>query len=317
MKVLVTTKLPGSPELLLKKNGFDVYVHEGKENLSRKDLLRLSKDAEGILCLLSEKIDKEMIDNFEKCKVVANYAVGYNNIDIGYAKEKKIIVTNTPDVLTDATADIAVSLILACSRRIGEGERLMRAKKFKGWKPDMLLGQDLKGKTVGIIGAGRIGSTVAKRMFGFDTNIIYYSRSRNEKLEKDFNARKVSLDQLMKKADIISVHIPLNPSTKNLIDERKLSLMKSTAIFVNTARGEVIDEKYLIRMLQEKRIFAAGFDVYEGEPDVNPSLYKLENVFLLPHIGSATIETRSAMAKLAAQNIINVLKGKKALTPVT
>ena len=317
MKVLVTTKLPGSPEQLLKKNGFDVYLYEGKENLSRKELLKLSRDADGILCLLSEKIDKEVIDNFQKCKVVANYAVGYNNIDIGYAKEKNIVVTNTPDVLTDATADIAVSLILACARRIGEGERLMRGKKFKGWKPDMLLGQDLKGKVVGIIGAGRIGSTVAKRMSGFDTSIIYYSRSRNEKLEKEFNAKKVSLSRLMKKADIISIHIPLNPSTKNLIDESKLSLMKSNAILVNTARGEVIDEKYLIKMLQGNKIFAAGFDVYEGEPAVNPELYKLENVFLLPHIGSATIETRSAMSKLAAQNIINVLKGKKALTPVT
>lgn len=316
MKVLITRRLPGNPETLLRKNGFEVYVHPDEEAMSRDEFLRLSKDVDAVMSQLSETIDKEALDNFTKCKIVANCAVGYNNFNVEYARKKKIILTNTPDVLTNATAEIAVGLILCCARRLGEGERFVREGKFTGWKPTLLLGQDLVGKTLGIIGAGRIGIATARRMKGFGVNIIYFNRSKKPEFEKELGAKKVSLDKLMKTADVISIHVPLNEKTRNLVDKEKLSLMKPTAILVNTARGEVIDEKYLIQLLKKKKIFSAGFDVYEGEPKINPDLLKLENVFLLPHIGSATVETRAKMSLLAAQNVISVLKGKGPLTPI-
>ncbi len=316
MKVVITRKLPGEPEKLLKKSGFKVTVYEKDQAIPRKEFLKLTKDADAVLSLLTEKIDKEAIENFSKCKIVANCAVGYNNIDVLYAKEKSLVVTNTPYVLTDATADLTVALILACARRLREGEQMMRENKFDGWKPNMLLGFDIKGKTVGIIGAGRIGRATARRLKGFGVKIIYFDRKRRDEFETEFLAKKVNVKDLMKKADIISVHLPLSKETHHLIDGEALALMKKTAIIVNTSRGEIIEEKALIRLLKQNKIFAAGFDVYENEPNVNPELRTLKNVFLLPHIGSATVETRTAMAQLAANNIINVLKGKEPITPV-
>jgi len=242
--------------------------------------------------------------------------VGYNNIDVEYAKKKNIVVTNTPDVLTDATAEITLALTLACSRRIIEGEKLMRRKKFKGWKPKLLLGIELQGKFFGILGAGRIGSAAARRAKSFGTQILYYDNSPNEDLEKELGAKKVSLQVLLKKSDIVSVHLPLTSRTLHLLDKEHLQLLKPTAILINTARGEIIDEKELIRILKLKKIFAAGIDVYEGEPKINPALLKLNNVVLLPHIGSATIEARNRMALVAAGNVIAVLTGREPLTPV-
>lgn len=316
MKVFITRKLPGEPEKLLHQNGFDVEVYNSYDPIPRELFLKKTKNVDAVLTLMSEKIDKEAIDNFSKCKIISNCAVGYNNIDVEYATEKKIIVTNTPNVLTDATADIACGLIIACARRFYEGEKLIREKKFFGWKPNMLLGFDLKNKTLGIIGAGRIGFATAKRMKAFGMKIIYYNRNKKENFETELNAKKVSLEKLLKISDVISIHLPLNEKTKYLIDKSKLDLLKPTAIIVNTARGEVIDEKYLIKLLQKKKIFAAGFDVYENEPNINPKLLKLKNVFLLPHLGSATEETRKEMSILAAKNIINVLNKKIPLTPV-
>jgi len=316
MKVVITRKLPGEPEKFLKKNGFKVIVYKKDQTIPRNEFLKLTKDADAVLSLLTEKIDKEAIDNFNKCKIVANCAVGYNNIDVTYAKEKSLVVTNTPYVLTDATADLTVALILACARRLREGEQLMRENKFTGWKPDMLLGFDLKGKTVGIIGAGRIGRATARRLKGFGVKIIYFDRKKRDEFETEFLAKKVSVKDLMKKSDIISVHLPLGKETHHILDEEALYLMKKTAVIVNTSRGEIIEEKALIKLLKQNKIFAAGFDVYENEPNVNPELRGLNNVFLLPHIGSATVETRSAMALLAANNIISVLKGKEPITPV-
>ncbi|MCB0732055.1 MAG: D-glycerate dehydrogenase [Ignavibacteriae bacterium] len=316
MNVFITREIPQIAKQLLEKNNITVKVFRPKRNISESELIKYSKNADAIISLLTEKFDQKTIDQLSKCKIIANYAVGFNNIDIQYAKSKGIIVTNTPDVLTDATAEIAVSLVLACARRIPEGERMMREEKFIGWEPNLLKGIQLTGKTFGIIGAGRIGQATAKRMKGFGCKIIYYNKSKKVDFEKEVNAQKVSLNSLLKKSDIISVHVPLNPSTNNLIDNTKLDLLKENAIIVNTARGEIIDEKYLIKMLKSKKIFSAGFDVYENEPKINKDLLKLNNVVLLPHIGSATIETRDEMAKLAAKNIVNVLFGKKPLTPV-
>jgi glyoxylate reductase len=316
MKVFITRKIPTVAKEILEKNGLSVKVFPHDRIITREELVKNAKDSDGIIALLTEKYDKEMIDQLPKCKIIANYAVGFNNIDIEYAKSKNIIVTNTPDVLTDATAEVAAALVISCARRIPEAEKLMRENKFKGWEPELLIGVQLTGKTIGIIGAGRIGQATAKRMRGFGCNIIYYNRTKKVDFEEELSARKVSLNKLMKTADIISIHLPLNPATNKLLDKEKLEMMKPNAIIVNTARGEIVDENYLIKMLKRKRIFSAGFDVYENEPKVNPDLLKLKNVVVLPHIGSGTIETRNAMAELAAKNINNVLKGKKPLTSV-
>lgn len=315
-KVFITYKIPEAGINLLRKNGFSVEVYSKENLITRQELIRNVKDADALISLLTDKIDREIIDKMERCRIIANYAVGFNNIDIDYARNKGIIVTNTPDVLTDSTADLTMTLVLACARRLNEGERIMRQKQFKGWRPELLLGYELKDKIFGIIGMGRIGLAVARRAFAFGCRIIYYSNNKKSEAEKLFNAKKVSLKTLMKSSDIISLHIPLNNKTKTLINSDYLNLMKKTAIFINTARGEVIDENHLISLLKKKKIFAAGFDVYKNEPDINPELVKLDNVVLLPHIGSATVEARSAMAELAAKNVIAVLTGKKPITPV-
>ncbi len=316
MKVFITREISERAIHLLRKEKFQVNVYEKDKPISRNELIKNIKDADAVIALLTEKFDKELIDKIPKCKVIANYAVGFNNIDVDYATKKKIIVTNTPDVLTDSTADIAMSLILACSRRLMEGERIIRQGKFKSWQPNFLLGAELKNKVVGIIGAGRIGTETAVRAKAFKTKIVYFSRNRNYDLEKRTGGVKLPLNSLLKKSDIISLHLPLDEKTYHLLDKEKLSLLKKSAIIVNTARGEIVDEKELIKTLRQKKILSAGFDVYENEPAINPKLLKLDNVVLLPHIGSATVEARSAMAVLAAKNVINVLNGKKPLTPV-
>lgn len=316
MKVFMTSPLPGSAVEMLLAEGFDVTVFSKNRGIKKEELIKYASDADALITLLSDKIDSEVIDALSKCRVIANYAVGYNNIDLKAASKKKIAVTNTPDILTDATADIAMSLVLACARNIIQGEKMVRGGHFKGWKADMLLGMELKGKTFGIIGAGRIGSATAKRARAFGTNIVYYSRTAKPQLEKETGAKKLSLKALLKTSDIISLHLLLNEKTRHLLDKEHLSLLKSSAILINTARGEITDEKELIKMLKEKKIFSAGFDVYENEPNINKELLKLPNVVLIPHLGSATFEARTRMAALCAQNAINVLKGKKPLTPV-
>ncbi len=316
MKVVITREIPDSAEKLLKARGFQVVVYRKDDPVPQRELEKLVKDADGIISLLTEKFDKNLIDKLERCKIIANYAVGYNNIDIEYAKSKKIAITNTPDVLTDATADIAISLVLACSRRIIEGVKFMRARKFKGWKPKLLLGVEMSGKFFGILGAGRIGSAVARRAKAFGANILYYDIDEVPELEKETGAKKVSLNFILRKSDFVSIHLPFTPKTHHLLDKEHLQMMKKTSILINTARGEIVDEKELIAMLKARKIFAAGFDVYEGEPKVNPALFKLGNVVLLPHIGSATIEARNRMAMLAAGNVIAVLTGREPLTPV-
>jgi glyoxylate reductase len=252
----------------------------------------------------------------KNCKVIANFAVGYNNIDVKYASSKNIIVTNTPEILTDSTADLAMTLILTCARRVREGEELVRKGKFEGWKPMMLRGMELRDKTLGIVGTGRIGTATAQRAAGFGMKIIYYDRNKNNELEENYSAKKVGLNSLLKKSDVVSVHLPLNEKTYRILNRNNLPLLKPTSIIVNTSRGEIIEEKYLIKMLQKNRIFSAGFDVYENEPNLNSELFKLKNAVLLPHLGSATIEARNRMAELAAGNIAAVLKKRSPITPV-
>lgn len=316
MKVFITREIPEIAVELLLNSGLEVDVFSKHRAIKKDELIKYAKDADGLITLLSDKIDEEIIDQLPNCKVIANYAVGYNNINIKYAKTKKIIVTNTPDVLTNSTADLAVALVLACARNFVEGEKMVRQGKFKGWAPKLLLGVELYGKTVGIVGAGRIGIETAKRLKAFGTKIVYYSRKRKKDFELEFEAKKVNLETLLSTSDIISLHIPLTEETNNLLSKEKLDLLKPTAILINTARGEVIDEDYLIEMLENKRIFGAGFDVYQNEPSVNKKLLKLKNTVLLPHLGSATIEARNKMAELAAKNVIGVLLEKKAITPV-
>ncbi len=316
MKVFITGKIPSVAFDLLQKEGFEVSVYKKDNSIPRNELIRKVKKADGVISLLMDKFDEEIISQMQQCKVISNYAVGYNNIHLKAAKEKNIVVTNTPDILTNATADLTMALVLTCSRNIVPGYQLMSSKKWKGWRAEQLLGMELNGKTFGIIGAGRIGTAVAVRAKSFGTNIIYFNHSRNDELERLTGAKKVSLNKLMENSDIISVHLPLSTETFHLIDKEKLDRMKKNSIFINTARGEIVDEQELIRQLKSGKIFSAGFDVYTNEPKVNKELFKLKNVVLLPHIGSATFEARNGMALLAAKNVINVLKGKNPLTPV-
>lgn len=316
MKIYLTRKLPGIAFELLKKSKIEYDYHKMDFPIPRNKLLREVQICDGLVCMLTEQIDKEVINLMKRCKVVGNYAVGYNNIDIEYAKRKNIIVTNTPDVLTESTADLTFALILVTSRRIKEGEKYLSSGMYKTWKPTLLLGMELKNKTLGIIGAGRIGTAVGIRAKAFGMRIIYHSNHINGKFEKDTEAKKVSIQNLLANSDIISIHLPLNKSTFHFIDESKLRLMKRKPIIINTSRGELIDEKSLINYLRRNKLRAVGLDVFENEPNINKELLKFPNVFVLPHLGSATEEARSGMAELAVKNVINVLKGKPPLTPV-
>ena len=246
----------------------------------------------------------------QRMRVIANCAVGYNNIDIQAATKRGIVVTNTPGVLTDATADLAWTLILALARRVPEADRFLRAGKYKEWGLLFMLGTPVYGQTLGLVGAGRIGTAVALRAKGFNMKIIYCDAFKNKRIEEDAGAKRLSLAVLLRRADIVSIHVPLDKSTFHLIGRRELSLMKPSALLINTARGEIVDEKALITALRTRQIAGAGLDVYEHEPKVPQVLKSLTNVVLLPHIGSATRETRTKMAVMAAKNLIEALKGR-------
>lgn len=316
MKVFITSIIPEIGIDILKKNGIEVIQNKSYLPIEKTKLIKKAKDCDAILCLLSNKIDKEIIDALPNLKIISNYAVGFNNIDVEYATQKNVWVTNTPEVLTDATADLAFALLLACARRIVEADKFTRDGKFKIWQSDLMLGKDLRGKTIGIIGAGRIGQAFARRTIDFEMKILYYDKKRIPEFEKETGAKFSSLNQLLKKSDFISIHTPLTKETYHLIDKEQFELIKDGAILINTARGEIINERELVNALKSGKLFAAGLDVYEFEPRITKDLIKMKNVVLLPHIGSATIETRNKMAELAANNIVHVLKGKKPLTPV-
>jgi len=311
MRVFVTKKIPEKGIKLLLEEGFEVKVREEKTIISDSELIKALKEYDGIISMLSDNLSKDVLKHAEKTKVIANYAVGYNNIDVEYAKQKGIVITNTPDVLTFATAELAFALLLASARRVVEGDKFVREGKFIGWDPLLLLGKTLDGATVGIVGMGRIGQKFAEMLKGFNAKVIYYSRRK-----KDVPYEFVDFETLLKKSDFISLHLPLTEKSRHMFTEKEFALMKDGVVFINTARGPVVKESALISALKSEKVSFAGLDVYEFEPDVSEELKEMENVVLLPHIGSATEKARNDMAILAAKNVINVLKGEKPLTPV-
>ena len=313
-KILVTREIPEAGLRLLDR--FEVAVLS-EPPPERDELLGAVRGANGILSTVTEKIDAEVMDAAgDGLVVISNMAVGYDNIDVEAAKERDIVVTNTPEVLTETTADTAFMLLLAAARRLGEAERLLRSGKWDAWGPKQLIGPDVWGKKLGVIGLGRIGQAMVRRASGFDMEVLYYDQYRVESAEEELGARYLELDDLLRESDFVSIHIPLMPETRHLISQRELGLMQPTAVLVNTSRGPVVDEGALADALENGRIFAAGLDVYEEEPKVHPKLLGLENVVLAPHIGSASMETRDKMATLAAENLRAVLSGEPAKTPV-
>jgi glyoxylate reductase len=290
----------------------DLDVYHGTIDLAHAELCARIRDKHALISLVTNHVDREVIDLGTNLRIIANVGVGYNNIDSAYASERGIVVTNTPDVLTDATADLTWALILAVTRRVCEGDRLVRSGGWKGWKLDFMLGTQLNGKQLGIVGMGRIGQAVAKRAQAFGMNIAFTSR-RQSAVE---GARRLPLDQLLMSSDVVTLHVPLSSETRHLIDQRALVRMKRSAYLVNTSRGPVVDEAALAWALRERVISGAALDVYENEPAVHPELTTLENVVLAPHLGSGTAETRTGMADLAASNVIAVLTGKPPVTPI-
>ena len=315
--VYVTHVIPDEGLVLIERElgGYDIW--EGEPAVPREVLLEQARGRKGLLSILTDGIDAELMDAAgDGLKVIANYAVGYNNVDVDEATRRRIVVTNTPGVLTETTADLAWSLIMAVSRRVVEADNFLRKGKWRGWGPMQFLGSDVHGKTLGVVGAGRIGTAVARRARGFRMEVLYADTRPNDEIERELAARRVELDELLRESDVITLHVPLMPSTEHLIGERELSIMKPTGILINTSRGPVIDERALLRALAERRIAGAGLDVYEEEPRVTPGLFGLSNVVVLPHVGSATRETRGRMAGMAASNVIAVLKGKRPPNPV-
>ena len=282
---------------------------------TKAELIAEIAEAEALICLLTDTIDAEVITAAPHLKVISCYAVGYNNIDVEFATSRGIAICNTAGVLTESTADLTWALIMASCRRITESEAYLRTGKFRAWEPMLMLGQDVYGKTLGILGMGRIGQAVAKRAIGFNMKVIYHSSDGQPK-DLPFAAEQVDFETLLKETDILSLHTPLTPQTRHLIGKDQLALMKPSAVLINTARGAIVDEPELIKALAEQRIFAAGFDVYENEPQIPAELLALPNVVLLPHIGSASIDTRTNMGLMAAENAIAIIEGRKALSQV-
>ena len=315
--VFVTRPLPSPGIDLLNDSGFDVRSNPEDRPLSREQLLVGVREADALICMLSDRIDVELLDSAPALKVIANYAVGYDNIDVGAARDRGIEVTNTPGVLTEATADLAWALLLAAARNLGAGERMVRAGEWTGWGPMQLLGEPLQGRTLGIVGMGAIGQAVARRGKGFGMEIVYFNRNRvSPEIESSLGAEFVSFDQLLRRSDFLSLHAPLNEHSRHLFNQQTFQLMKSTAVLVNTARGALIDEVELVAALRDGRLAAAGLDVYEFEPKITEGLLGLDNVVLAPHLGSASTLARGDMVRLCCENVSAVLAGKPALTPV-
>jgi glyoxylate reductase len=312
LTVLVTRKLPSSVIAKLEAVA-DVDLYVGAKAISREELLERVKGKDAIVCLLTDTIDAAVLDAAgPQLKIVANVAVGYNNIDVAACRARGIAVTNTPDVLTNACADFTWGLILAVTRRLGEGERQLRAGEWKGWALDHMLGMELRGKQLGLVGVGRIGRAVAEKAPAFGMTVAYTARQSSDLP----GAVQMPLDRLLATSDIVSLHCPMTPETKHLIDKKALARMKRTAFLINTSRGPVVDEEALAWALKERLIAGAALDVYEKEPEIYPELLKLENALLIPHLASATTETRTAMADLAVSNAIAVLNGHPPVTPV-
>ncbi|NOT28623.1 MAG: D-glycerate dehydrogenase [Acidobacteria bacterium] len=307
--ILVTRALPASVMARLDAAcTVDRYAGEG--SMPRDEMIARLPGKLAMVSMVTDTVDAGVVSAGTDLRLIANVAVGYNNVDVAAAKARGIVVTNTPDVLTDATADLTLALILAVTRRLGEGERMVRRGAWKGWAFDQLLGMQLRGRQLGIVGYGRIGKAVGVRAEAFGMTVAHVSRPGS-------GARDSGLDRLLSTSDIVSLHVPLTPDTRHLIGQTELARMKRSAYLVNTTRGPVVDEAALAWALRQRLIAGAALDVYEKEPEVHPDLMSLENVVLAPHLGSATTETRTAMADLAASNVIAVLSGQPPLTPVT
>ncbi len=313
-RVFVTRIIPNEGLVMLKRDKrvtVDVYEHD--KIIPRKELLRRAKGATAILSILTDKIDKDVFDAAgPSLKIVANYAVGFDNVDLKEAARRGIVVTNVPGPeIVESVAEHTVALIFALAHRIVESDQFARDGKYHGWGPQMLLGTDIIGKTLGIVGTGKIGEGVVKRLYdGFGMQIVYTDIRRNEMIEKEELATFLTLEGVLRAADFVSLHVPLLPSTRHLIGAKQLKMMKKTAFLVNTSRGPIVDEKALISALVAGRIAGAGLDVYENEPSIPLALRKLQNVVIMPHTASATIETRQAMSRRAAENILAFLDGK-------
>ena len=307
-KVFITARLPGNSVELLKRE-FHVDVFPEERPATRDELIEGAKDAHAIITMLFDKVDKTIIASCPNLRVISNCAVGTENIDIPYATEKGIFVTNTPGVLTETTADLAWALILSVSRRVVEGDTFLRDGKFIGWRPLLFLGVNVYGKTLGIYGMGRIGTAVARRAKGFDMQVIYHSRRRNKDGERKIRAKYVDFPNLLKESDFLVITAPLNEESRGRFGIEEFRKMKRTSVLVNVGRGQIIKEKELALALKEGIIWGAGLDVYEREPHVEEGLLKLKNVVLIPHLGSATEETRTRMADIAVENVVLALSG--------
>ncbi|MEK7643618.1 MAG: D-glycerate dehydrogenase [Patescibacteria group bacterium] len=314
-KIYVTRKIPDDGPRMLREQGYEVVINPDDKVLSKQELIAALKAGQydAVLCLLTDKIDGEVFDAAGKqCRIFANYAVGFDNIDMQAARERNVTITNTPGVLSETVAEHTFALMLAIAHRIPESDRFARAGKYIGWAPMLLLGTDLSGKTLGILGLGRIGMLVAHHAVrGFGMKVIYYDVKRNDEFEKEYGAvYKPTADDLLPHADFVSIHVPLLPETKHLINSARLQLMRSTAYLVNTSRGPVVDEFALAQALKDKIIRGAALDVFENEPTIERQLLELDNVILTPHIASATEATRGKMSEVAAQNLIESLSGR-------
>jgi glyoxylate reductase len=306
-RVFVTRRLPGhAVDMLRDKATVVVWPHYDPP--PRGELLRLVARADALVSLLTDRIDAELLDAAPRLRIVSNVAVGYDNIDVAAATQRGVLVTNTPGVLTETTADFAFALMMAAARRVAEGDRSVREGRWGPWHPSFLLGRDVHGATLGIIGLGQIGQALARRARGFAMRLVYTARTRRLEAEAELGISYRSLDDLLAESDFVSLHVPLGPETQHLIGERELSLMKPTAILVNTARGAVVDQRALYRALRRRQIAAAGLDVAEAEPmPVNEPLLRLDNVVVTPHIGSASVATRQRMAEMAAEAVLAAL----------
>ncbi len=309
-KVVVARELPA--EAMRRLEGrFELEVNRG-EQWSKAELIERLREAEALICQLTQKVDAEVLAAGPKLRVVANVAVGFDNVDLAAATARGIAVTNTPGVLDDTTADFTWALLMAVARRVVEGDRFVREGKWKGWDLMLLLGADVHGKTLGIFGLGRIGRKVAERARGFRMRVLYHDAVRAPaQLERELGVEWTEKEQLLREADFVTLHVPLLPETRHLIGERELATMKPTAYLINAARGPVVNEVALVEALEKKRIAGAALDVFENEPQVHPKLLAMPNVVLAPHIASASVETRTRMAVMAVENVVAVLGGKK------
>ena len=314
--VYVTRRVP-EPALALLRESANVRLWDSDDPVPREVLLRELADVDGLFCLLTERIDAELLDRAPRLKVVANMAVGYDNFDLAAIRRRGIVATNTPGVLTETTADFAWALLMASARRVVEGVDYVRAGRWKTWGPMLLLGQDVHHATLGVVGMGRIGAEVAKRALGFDMRVLYYDTYRREDLEQRHGYRYVDLETLLRESDFVTLHVDLNPSTYHLISTEQFALMKPTAHLINAARGPIVDPKALYEALRSGKIAGAALDVTEPEPiPPDDPLLTQPNCIIVPHIASASVATRTRMATLAAENILNVLAGRPAVTPI-